>query len=421
MAVTNTEELMIKQKENQDRIKDIKTETSANKKQKSANKKASAEDVLSAEEIENAKKSVSPTYNVYGAEKQKTAKQIEREQNAAVEKARKNKVTKLNYEIDAKNQELKDEKSNLKNENRNLGEQIFQGATENMKQKGGYLIGNEDKEAQKLYKENLEQTKADVKDLKNTMDVTKDEIIKTSEADTEKQMESLKAILDKVEKGDLSYSVKDLPMGIIRRAKRGDFGKFNIDEDVKKAYMAEMRKPAKERDQKVIDAYNKEKESTKDARSVMGNFILNALFTGLSNAGNVLQGKAPTEKSAYQKYSESKLQGSLDRYNKLWQDASEEMQNSIKAKGIIDRETSKQIADLYKNAAFRPYLDRLDTDSLERTILLAKNIGGKVDLGTFKNALLMQMLQDPQGAISGGLKTAIDLIPGGGIIPDGKK
>ena len=264
--------------------------------------------------------------------------------------------------------------------------------------------------AEKELNANKTSSNEHLEELKDDSNALLKAISDMTTSETEKGVEETKALIDKYTKGDLSYSVKDMPKGIIKAYKNGDFGKYKIDEKIRADYLDEMKKPKDERDQAKIDAYKGELESVKNARATMGYFVADAIATGLSNAGAALQGQQGGKKSKWDEVQDTKLKGSLDRYNKHWDELSDEMTARFKAKRNIDQKTLEDISDIYKNQSLRPIIDKLDVDSMERTLIIAKNMGGKINFETIKNALMLQILQDPQGAISKAMGAGGDIV-----------
>ncbi len=403
MAAIN--EYYDKLEENDAKIRESKNAIADNNAKKKANKKMGV-DILDDNEKEEIKNSISTTDE---KGKEKSARKLEKEIAKATKNAAKEKTTKLNYELEAKN---KDEKQNIKDANKSNAQ-----ATRDMYLAGsGVKIAGLTGEDNKSELDDLTETKKDIANFKEVAESTKKEMLDKSKTDAQEQYESMKALVDEMGKGDISYSIADLPKGIVASAKRGDFGKFNIDEKIKQAYFDEMKKPIKERNQEIIDKYKAEKESSKGARQTMGYFLLDHIFKSLQNVGNALQGKEANAISDFKKMQNSKLESSLHRYNEMQEKKAKEMQKIFENKGILDKRIQEQIAELYKNAQFRPYLEKLDADSMEKVLLRTKALGGKIDLQTFKNALILQMLENPEGAIMGAAKTAINLVPGAGAV-----
>lgn len=349
-------------------------------------------------------------------------KQAEKALKKAEDEALKNKKKELIKGVDEAYKKTKQEyQNNIEDATNELGKhydsQLREAVTDMTTNpnliKGATTAMSENLGGEKTDKEltaNKTSSNEHLKELKDDSNALLKAISDMTTSETEKGIKETKDLIDKLTKGDLSYSVKDMPKGIIRAFKNGDFGKVKIDADIKADYLAEMKKPKEERDQAKIDAYKEELESVKNTHSTLGYFIVDAIGKGLSNIGTALQGGTGDKQSKWQEVQDSKLKGSLERYNKQWQELSDEMTERFKAKGIVDRQTLKDVAEIYKNQSLRPIIDKLDVDSMERTLIIAKNMGGKINFETLKNALMLQILQDPQGAISKAMGAGGDIV-----------
>lgn len=261
--------------------------------------------------------------------------------------------------------------------------------------------------------ERQETQKEDVEDLKEEGEDIVDEQREASESDANKNLESLESLVrERIEgaKNDPIYN--ELPRTIRQAYKAGEFGD-PVNEDIRKAYRAEMKKPKKERNAEVIEDYKKELERTKDARNAKNWYTMNAIGTALLNVGTALKGGTPTAETEWNKRQGARIANAQQRYKDLLDAKANTVIDELKNKQGFDQSTQKAIRSLYNDRRLQPILNRLDTDSQIQLIDLMQEQKDAINFNAFVNALVMSLVKNPEGAVSTALgvgKDVIDLV-----------
>lgn len=231
-----------------------------------------------------------------------------------------------------------------------------------------------------------------------------------SENTVQDRQEALKKYLDKyIDASANSKIYNELPRTIRQAYKSGEFGD-PIDEDIRKAYREEMRKPKKDRDDKVIDAYKKELERTKDARQARDWYTMNAIGTALLNVGTALKGGTPTAETAWNKRQGARIEAAQQRYKDLLDTKANAVIEDAKHLQGFNQEMEKSIRKLYADRRLQPILNELDVNSQRQLIDLMQEKAGAINFETFKSALLMSIIDNPGGAVASVFGAGKDLI-----------
>ena len=272
----------------------------------------------------------------------------------------------------------------------------------------------EDKEErEKGLKERQEAQKEDIKDFKSETEEVVEDSREESESDAEKNIASLENILKERLEGSKNDPIyNELPKTIRQAYKAKEFGD-PMDEDIRKAYREVMRKPKKDRDEKdkeTIDAYKKELERTKDARQARDWYTMNAIGTALLNVGTALKGGTPTADTAWNKRQGARIEAAQQRYKDLLDTKANTVIEEVKNKQGYDQATQKAIRSLYNDKRLQPVLNRLDTDSQIQLIDLMQKKSGAINFNAFVNALVLSLMDNPQGAVTSALGLGKDFV-----------
>ena len=258
-----------------------------------------------------------------------------------------------------------------------------------------------------------EAQKEDVESLKEEGEDIVEEQREASESDAKKNLESLESLVrERIEgtKNDPIYN--ELPRTIRQAYKAGEFGD-PVNEDIRKAYRAEMKKPKTERKKEVIEDYKKELERTKDARNAKNWYTMNAIGTGLMNFGSALKGGGPIAETEWNKRQGARIANAQQRYKDLLDAKANTVIDELKNKQGFDQKTQAAIRSLYNDRRLQPILNRLDTDSQIQLIDLMQEKKDAINFNAFVNALVLSLVKNPEGAVSTALgvgKDVVDLV-----------
>lgn len=268
-------------------------------------------------------------------------------------------------------------------------------------------------EREKGLKERQEAQEQDIKDFKDEKEEVVEDSREESESDAEKNIASLENILKERLEGSKNDPIyNELPKTIRQAYKAREFGD-PMDEDIRKAYREVMRKPKKDRDEKdkeAIDAYKKELERTKDARQARDWYTMNAIGTALLNVGTALKGGTPTAETAWNKRQGARIEAAQQRYKDLLDTKANTVIEEVKNKQGYDQATQKAIRSLYNDKRLQPVLNRLDTDSQIQLIDLMQEKSGAINFNAFVNALVLSLMDNPQGAVTSALGLGKDFV-----------
>lgn len=221
-----------------------------------------------------------------------------------------------------------------------------------------------------------------------------------SENTVQERQKALKKYLDEyIDASANSKIYNELPRTIRQAYKSGEFGD-PVNEDIRKAYREEMRKPKKDRDEKVIDDYKKELERTKDARQARDWYTMNAIGTALLNVGTALKGGTPTAETAWNKRQGARIEAAQQRYKDLLDTKANAVIEDAKHLQGFNQEMEKGIRKLYADRRLQPILNELDVNSQRQLIDLMQKKAGAINFETFKSALLMSIIDNPGGAVA---------------------
>jgi hypothetical protein len=262
----------------------------------------------------------------------------------------------------------------------------------------------------KPIKSGSEDQQKDIKELGKMGEDVISDTLSGSENTVQDRQEALKKYLDKyIDASANSKIYNELPRTIRQAYKSGEFGD-PIDEDIRKAYREEMRKPKKDRDDKVIDAYKKELERTKDARQARDWYTMNAIGTALLNVGTALKGGTPTAETAWNKRQGARIEAAQQRYKDLLDTKANAVIEDAKHLQGFNQEMEKGIRKLYADRRLQPILNELDVNSQRQLIDLMQEKAGAINFETFKSALLMSIIDNPGGAVASVFGAGKDLI-----------
>lgn len=262
----------------------------------------------------------------------------------------------------------------------------------------------------KPIKSGSEDQQKDIKKLGKMGEDVISDTLSESENTVQDRQEALKKYLDKyIDASANSKIYNELPRTIRQAYKSGEFGD-PIDEDIRKAYREEMRKPKKDRDDKVIDAYKKELERTKDARQARDWYTMNAIGTALLNVGTALKGGTPTAETAWNKRQGARIEAAQQRYKDLLDTKANAVIEDAKHLQGFNQEMEKGIRNLYADRRLQPILNELDVNSQRQLIDLMQEKAGAINFETFKSALLMSIIDNPGGAVASVFGAGKDLI-----------
>lgn len=253
----------------------------------------------------------------------------------------------------------------------------------------------------------------DLQSAKTTTEQIVSDAREISESDVEKNIASLENLVNERISGMKNDPIyNELPKTIRQAYKAKEFGE-PMNEEIRKAYREELRKPKKERNNEVIDAYKKELERTKGARQARDWYTLNAIGTGLMNVGTALKGGTPTAQTEWNKRQGARLEAAQQRYKDLLDAKADTLIEEVKNKQGYDQATQKAIRGLYNDKRLQPILNKLDTNSQIQLVDLMQDKAGAINFNAFINALVLQMMKDPEGAVSKALglgEKAIDFV-----------
>lgn len=262
-------------------------------------------------------------------------------------------------------------------------------------------------------KERQEAQEQDIKDFKDETEEVVEDSREESESDAEKNIASLENLVNERIEGSKNDPIyNELPKTIRQAYKAREFGD-PMNEDIRKAYREVMRKPKKDRDEKdeeAIVAYKKELERTKDARQARDWYTMNAIGTALLNVGTALKGGTPTAETAWNKRQGARIEAAQQRYKDLLDTKANMVIEEVKNKQGYDQATQKAIRSLYNDKRLQPVLNRLDTDSQIQLIDLMQEKSGAINFNAFVNALVLSLMDNPQGAVTSALGLGKDFV-----------
>lgn len=275
----------------------------------------------------------------------------------------------------------------------------------------GFQETPEQKEAREAgLQERQEAQKEDIKDFKDETEEVVEDSREESESDAEKNIASLENILKERLEGSKNDPIyNELPKTIRQAYKAGEFGD-PVNEKIRKDYRAEMKKPKKERNTEVIDAYKKELERTKDARQARDWYTMNAIGTALLNVGTALKGGTPTADTAWNKRQGARIEAAQQRYKDLLDTKANAVIEDAKHLQGFNQEMEKSIRKLYADRRLQPILNELDVNSQRQLIDLMQEKAGAINFETFKSALLMSIIDNPGGAVASVFGAGKDLL-----------
>ena len=346
------------------------------------------------------------------AQAEKEAKQKEDEER--LKKAQEEREAKKKADEEKKAQAQAEYESALDSARDNAQEKLAERALGKTGLAGIFQESDEAKKAREAgLKARQEAQEQDIKDFKDeTKEVVEDSREK-SESDAEKNIASLENILKERLEGSKNDPIyNELPKTIRQAYKAKEFGD-PMDEDIRKAYREVMRKPKKDRDEKdkeTIDAYKKELERTKDARQARDWYTMNAIGTALLNVGTALKGGTPTAETAWNKRQGARIEAAQHRYKDLLDTKANTVIEEVKNKQGYDQATQKAIRSLYNDKRLQPVLNRLDTDSQIQLIDLMQEKSGAINFNAFVNALVLSLMDNPQGAVTSALGLGKDFV-----------
>ena len=328
-------------------------------------------------------------------EKTKTKEEIkaEKQKQKEAEKAQKEK------EKQAKAEQKKQEREEKKAERDQKVQEFFDsinplsGVT-NVMTKASELT---EEEKATLNKAAEEEQEKDVAKLKGETSNLEKENVEENKNSAENQIKAMEDLLKKhIDLMDNSYIYNELPRTIRQAYKSGKFGEVMTD-DLRNQFRAEMKKPESERDKDILEKY----KNAKDAQHARNYYILDAIGSGLINAGSALQGGQGGKETKWNQLQGSRIADAQQRYKNLLDTKANEVIKSAENAGIMNRENEKALRTLYQDRRLQPLLNKLDVDTQTQLLRLIDQKAGALSFETFINALALQLMNDPKGAVSG--------------------
>lgn len=354
------------------------------------------------ERAENARMAVMKAQAKAQAE-QEVKQQEEQQRIAEAEKARNKKKADKQDEQDAYDNALEkareDVQTNLeKKEDLKLigkGDGLFGfGGLSGLVTKADTLTAEE---KQKLNEQAEREQGKDVSKLKGETSDLEKENVEENKNSAENQIKAMEDLLKKhIDLMDNSYIYNELPRTIRQAYKSGKFGEVMTD-DLRNQYRAEMKKPESERDKDILEKY----KNAKDAQHAKNYYILDAIGTGLTNVGSALQGGQGGKETKWNQLQGSRIADAQQRYKDLLDTKANEVIKSAENAGIMNRENEKALRTLYQDRRLQPLLNKLDVDTQTQLLRLIDQKAGALSFETFINALALQLMNDPKGAVSG--------------------
>lgn len=242
-----------------------------------------------------------------------------------------------------------------------------------------------------------EEQAKDVSKLKDETSELEKENVEENKKSAENQIKAMEDLLKKhIDLMDNSYIYNELPRTIRQAYKSGKFGEVMTD-DLRNQFRAEMKKPESERDKDILEKY----KNAKDAQHARNYYILDAIGTGLTNVGSALQGGQGGKETKWNQLQGSRIADAQQRYKDLLDTKANEVIKSAENAGIMNRENEKALRTLYQDRRLQPLLNKLDVDTQTQLLRLIDQKAGALSFETFINALALQLMNDPKGAVSG--------------------
>lgn len=248
-----------------------------------------------------------------------------------------------------------------------------------------------------LNKEAEEEQIKDVAKLKDETSELEKENVEENKKSAENQIKAMEDLLKKrIDLMDNSPIYNELPRTIKQAYKSGKFGEVMTD-DLRNQFRAEMKKPVSERDTDILEKY----KNAKDAQHARKYFIIDAISTGLTNVGSALQGVQGGKETKWNKLQGSRIADAQQRYKDLLDTKANEVIKAAENAGIMNRENEKALRTLYQDRRLQPLFNKLDVDTQTQLLRLIDQKAGALSFETFINALALQLMNDPKGAVSG--------------------
>lgn len=252
-------------------------------------------------------------------------------------------------------------------------------------------------EKQKLNEQAEREQQKDVAKLKDETSALEKENVEENKNSAENQIKAMEDLLKKrIDLMDNSPIYNELPRTIRQAYKSGKFGEVMTD-DLRNKFRAEMKKPVSERDTDILEKY----KNAKDAQHARNYFILDAIGTGLTNVGSALQGVQGGKETKWNQLQGSRIADAQQRYKDLLDTKANEVIKAAENAGIMNRENEKALRTLYQDRRLQPLLNKLDVDTQTQLLRLIDQKAGALSFETFINALALQLMNDPKGAVSG--------------------
>ena len=252
-------------------------------------------------------------------------------------------------------------------------------------------------EKQKLNEQAEREQGKDVAKLKDETSALEKENVEENKNSAENQIKAMEDLLKKhIDLMDNSSIYNELPRTIRQAYKSGKFGEVMTD-DLRNQFRAEMKKPESERDKDILEKY----KNAKDAQHARNYYILDAIGSGLINAGSALQGGQGGKETKWNQLQGSRIADAQQRYKNLLDTKANEVIKSAENAGIMNRENEKALRTLYQDRRLQPLLNKLDVDTQTQLLRLIDQKAGALSFETFINALALQLMNDPKGAVSG--------------------
>ena len=325
------------------------------------------------------------------AEKQKQKE----EEKAKKEEEKAKKEEEKQAKAEQKKQEREEKKAEREQKTKEFIDSInpFSGIS-NVMTKASELT---EEEKQKLNEQAEREQAKDVSKLKDETSELEKENVEENRKSAENQIKAMEDLLKKrIDLMDNSPIYNELPRTIRQAYKSGKFGEVMTD-DLRNQFRAEMKKPVSERDTDILEKY----KNAKDAQHARNYFILDAISTGLTNVGSALQGGQGGKETKWNQLQGSRIADAQQRYKDLLDTKANEVIKAAENAGVMNRENEKALRTLYQDRRLQPLLNKLDVDTQTQLLRLIDQKAGALSFETFINALALQLMNDPKGAVSG--------------------
>ena len=325
----------------------------------------------------------------------KTKKEIKAEKQKQKDAEKAKKEEEKQAEREQKKQEREEKKAEREQKKQEFLDSInpFSGIT-NVMTKASELT---EEEKATLNKAAEREQEKDVSKLKDETSALEKENVEENKNSAENQIKAMEDLLKKhIDLMDNSSIYNELPRTIRQAYKSGKFGEVMTD-DLRNQFRAEMKKPESERDKDILEKY----KNAKDAQHARNYYILDAIGSGMINAGSALQGGQGGKESKWNQLQGSRIADAQQRYKNLLDTKANEVIKSAENAGIMNRENEKALRTLYQDRRLQPLLNKLDVDTQTQLLRLIDQKAGALNFETFINALALQLMNDPKGAVSG--------------------